>query len=113
MEKNNILRGRKKGQKGCTFVLWGKEGHLKIISVSKLGAGFFPQGNVSPSALLFQISASEKLQELMAGERLAEPRVIMCNGDSEKTERLEGNKVSLETVLGNDIVGFDQELLTV
>lgn len=49
----------------------------------------------------------------MAGERLVEPRVIMSNGDSEKTQKLEENKVSLETVLGNDTIGFDQESLTV
>lgn len=49
----------------------------------------------------------------MGGERLDEPRIIMSNGDSVKIQRLEENKFSLETVLGNDITGFDQESLTV
>lgn len=44
-------RGRRKGQNGCSFFVWEK-GHLKISSVSRLGADSSPQGGIPPSALL-------------------------------------------------------------
>lgn len=71
-KKNGILGGRRrKGQNGCPFLMWEKEGHQKISSVSKLGAGSSPQGDIPPSALVLRISrASEKLEELVAGKRL-------------------------------------------
>jgi len=66
-----ILGGRREGQNGCPFIMWEKEGHLKISSISRLGTGSSPQGDIPPSALLLQISrASEKLEDVVAGERL-------------------------------------------
>lgn len=65
-----LKQRRRKRQNGCSFFVWEK-GHLKISSVSKLGADSSPQGGIPPSALLLWISrASEKLEEHVAGEEL-------------------------------------------